>query len=343
MRETREELDERGIDTPLGTHFHDDCGLAVANSLVTAPYVKMIQGTANGIGERVGNLNWITFVVDWVHKMNGQLAHNLDWNRLKEVGDAAFTLSGLPANKTAPFIGDYAYAHKGGVHINATIKSSGASYEHMDPTAFGNRRRLLLTSQGGRDSIRAVAEQFNYKFDRNDPEFIRKSDLLFKKLRAMEDDGYRISSIRAEHFLLIGEYFGGLDNFFKLSDWHVNTGLTNGREKSVAWVKLTVNGENRRHTEMVHGGPIHAIYNSFIGALVKEHPQLESLKISDFYVDLANHLGVRSPVRNYIRFSDGISFGTVGVSDNIIRSSVQAIEKGIRYYLNTIKNVTRKL
>lgn len=336
VKETKEKLKAKSIDTPLGVHFHDDAGVSVANALMTAPYAEMVQGTANGMGERVGNLNWPTFAAAWVWKMGNRLSQNLNWQMMREVSNAASTLSGLPVDRSTPYIGSYAFAHKGGIHVNATVKDQGASYEHINPGLFGNVRRLLLTSQGGRDSLIWVARQFGKEFDKHDPYFVKQADLLFKRLAQMEDEGYRVAAIKAEHFLLVEEFLGNLREFFRVGDWRVETGFKGGKEQSSASVHCEIDGKVRVGAEKIHGGPVHALYNSLVGALASDFPELKRLKIDDYAVDLAHHLGVRSPVRNYIRFTDGQTapFATVGVSDNVLRSSKQAMEKSLRYYLN---------
>jgi len=340
VKDTRARLDAKGIDTPLGVHFHDDAGLSVANALVTAPYANMVQGTANGRGERVGNLSWPTFAANWVWKMGNGLSQSVNWQMMREVSNAASTLSGLSPNRNAPYVGSYAFAHKGGVHVNATVKDAGASYEHISPNLFGNQRRLLLTSQGGRDSLVWVGKQFGFEFDKGDPGFIGKADLLFKRLAQMEDEGQRIAGIGAMHRLLLEEFFGENRRFFEVGDWHVNTGFKDGKEQSSANVHCQIGERKKVGREEVHGGPVHALYNALVDGLGGDFPELKRLRIDDYAVDLAHHLGVRSPVRNYIRFTDGqnVPFATVGVSDNIVRSSLLAIKKGLRYYLTINRN-----
>src|SRR3989338_177394 len=338
IKTTKMMLNKRGIESRLGTHFHDDSGVAVANALCTADLVDMIQGTINGLGERVGNLNLVTFAADWVYKMGGFI--ELDWKKTKHTCEEIWRMAGLKAPGNAPYVGANAFAHKGGVHIDAMNK--GASYEHIAPEIFGNERLLLLTTQGGRGSILSVAQKFGYTFDKNDPVFREKTDRLFKRLKHLEDKGYRIEAIPAEQFLLIEEYFGNLEKFFEISETEIRTRFGEHiGEVSESYINGIINGEHIRKEEKVHGGPIYALYHAIFGMLSPKYPIVKNLKINDFHVDLARYHGAQSTVRVPITFSDGEYFTTIGVGDNLLKASKEAIEKGVRYYLQ--KNRSGKI
>ena len=330
IKKTKFELEKRGIKTKLGTHFHDDSGLAVSNALYSAEYVDMIQGTINGMGERVGNLNLITFAANWTYKMGGDT--KLDFKGSKKVSEEVWRMAGLQAPGNLPFVGENAFAHKGGVHIDAVKK--GASYEHVNAEDFGNSRLLLLTSLGGRGSISEVAQRHGYNHDKKNPEFIEKANKLFNRLKHLEEKGYRIEALAAEQFLLIEEFFGNLGKFFEFNETEISTKFGgNDKESSKAQINGRIENKNLKNSREIYGGPVHALYQALSESLVSTYPMLKNLKIHDFHVDLARYHGVQSTVRVPITFSDGENFTVVGVSDNIIRASREAIEKGFRYYL----------
>ena len=164
VKETSEVLKQRGFETKLGVHFHDDSGLALANTLACLPYIEQVQGTINGIGERTGNLDFSEFLPIYIKKLRNKL--NIDLKKLKEINEEAFRLSGIAIPEKRAFVGDSAFAHKAGVHIDATKK--GASYEHEAPEDFGNKRVILMNTLGGKSSILHLAEEFGYKLDKND-------------------------------------------------------------------------------------------------------------------------------------------------------------------------------
>ena len=338
VKKTKESLNQKSIKTPLGSHFHNDSGLAAANALYTADYFEMIQGTANGMGERVGNLNWTTFAINWVYKMGNYL--DINWKNLTKTTEEIFRRSGLPVQANLPYLGRDAFSHKGGVHIDALNK--GASYEHINPEIFGNERILLLTTQGGRGNIIKLANKSGCNFNKNDISFKKKAEKLFKKLKQLEDDGYRIEALPAEQFLLIEEHFGNLRDYFKLGDVKVTTAFNSTLEESTSFIRGNLEKKILEKKLTVEGGPVHAIYELLTKMLSNPYPQLNNLKIVDYHVDLARYQGVKSSVRTAITFSDGLCFTTVGVSDNIIRSAVEAIEKGFRYYLNRQNSQTIK-
>lgn len=334
VKKTKDSLNFKGIKIPLGTHFHNDSGLATANALYTSDYVEMIQGTLNGLGERIGNLNWAVFAINWVFKMGRHL--DINWRDLRRITEEVFRRAGLSVQTNLPYVGADAFSHKGGVHIDAINK--GASYEHINPEFFGNERILLLTTQGGRGSVLNAAEQLGYKFDKKDPEFTRRVNLIFGKLKHLEENGYRIEALSAEQFLLIEEQFGSLKDFFKLENTEIKTTFNNTSEESTAILRCKISDRDLEERLTVRGGPVHAVYEQLTNMLGQVYPILFNLKIKDYHVDLARYRGVKSTVRTAITFTDGACFTTVGVSDNIIHSAAEAIEKGFRYYLNKSYN-----
>ena len=339
VRETKKELESKDFKPELGLHFHDDSGLALANTLSCLQYAKQVQGTINGIGERVGNLNFSEFLPVYIKKMKKTKEINL--KKLKEINEEVFRLGGIDIPESRAFVGDGSFAHKGGVHTDATSK--GASYEHENPEDFGNKRIILLNTLGGRSCLVSVAKNFGHELNKNNPELNEKIKNLFEELKRMEKKGYRIGAIKAEQFLLIEKYFGNINKFFEIEEWSVNTSYINEKEESEFVMGYRINGKLEEESLVVKGGPIDAAYKTIVKALIKKYPEIQNLKIVDFHVGIAKSKGEESPVRTLIVFNDGEEFETVGVDANIIQSAIEAMIKGFRYYLNrkekTIKQI----
>jgi len=330
VKETKEKLKERGINVGLGVHFHGDSGLALANTIACLDDIIQVQGTINGIGERIGNLDFSNFLPVYNLKLGKEV--KVDLENLKKVHDEAYRLAGIDIPENKPFVGEMAFAHKGGIHIDATNK--GASYEHINPKRVGNERKILLNSLGGRGVVVSVAEGFGYNLNKKDPVVIEKIERLFRELRESEARGYNIGNIRAEQFLLIEKYFGNLNDFFKIEKWETTSYRDSVGEISGFEIRCKINGDIIQEKVAVHGGPVDAAYKAMIKILSKKYPEVNGLKLTDFHVRIAKPNGAESSVRTKIDFSDGEVFSTVGVDENIIQSSVEALEKGFRYYLN---------
>lgn len=329
---TIKRLDENEINIDLGIHLHNDQGLALANTLISLPYITQVQGTINGIGERIGNLNFSEFLPIYINKMGNNLKINL--KDLKKISDEAYRLSGVEAPESRAFVGETAFAHKGGVHIDATSK--GASYEHANPEDFGNKRIILLNSLGGKSGVANVAENFGYSLDKKNPETKEKIEKLFRELIDLERRGYRIGTIPAEHYLLIEKYFGNLKEFFHVEKWKVETEKEGEREESEFFVRMKINENLIEERMRIDGGPIDAAYKTFSKLLAGKYPKIQNLKLKDFHVGIARSKAEESNVRTLITFEDDEIFQTVGVDTNIIQSTIEALIKGFDYYLNKL-------
>jgi 2-isopropylmalate synthase len=331
IKETREFLKNKKINACLGVHFHNDCDLAVANTLVCLPYINQVQGTINGIGERVGNLDFSSFLPIYTKKLNKKL--NFDLKELKELNEEAYKLSGIEISEKKPFVGETAFAHKGGIHIDANNK--GASYEHVSPEDFGNRSLTILNTLGGKSAVISVAEEFGYNLDKKDSKTIEKINKLFEELKEYENKGYRMGTIKAEQFLLIEKYFGNLKEFFKILEWEIKTSYNNGEEESIFSVECRFdNGEVVEEELETSGGPIDAAYKTLKNLIRKKYSEINELELIDFHVSIARCEKEESSVRTKITFKDKEEFEIAGVDSNIIQSAIEAIEKGFRYWLN---------
>ncbi|MBT4165553.1 hypothetical protein HOE04_00765 [archaeon] len=353
LSKTKTHLENKNLNSKLGVHFHDDCNLALANTLASLPYITQVQGTINGIGERIGNLNLTTFLAIYLDKLhptthpnnpsedtNPSTNHpttpstnnlNINLQDLKKVNKKSFRLCGITMQENQPFVGDTAFAHRGGVHIDAIKK--GASYEHSTPEKFGNKSRIILNSLGGASSVIEVARQFNYHLDKKDPTFQEKTQQLFNELRQHEKAGYDSGTHPAEQFLLINKYFGNHQNLFTIKKWKAESKKENNKETSEFYALCKINQETLESQISLEGGPIEAGFNTLKEILSNKYPQATLLHLSDFKVTIARESEEESTVRTEIKFKNGTEFSTIGVDRNIIGSAVEALEKGFKYQI----------
>jgi 2-isopropylmalate synthase len=329
IRETKRFLSQQSLKTKLGIHLHNDNGLAVACALQSLGLVTQYQGTINGTGERTGNMDLSTFIPIL------ELGHNINTKvklrTLKQVHDESCELEGKPASDDKPFVGKYAFTHKGGAHIDAFLK--GLSYDHIQPEEVGNTRQFELSTSGGAATIIAIGKQVGFNLQKDEKTKLTIKQ-LFDELRPMEDAGYRIGTIPAEQYLLISRYFGNLRTFFEIKDWVARTGKREGEEFSELEITLKINEETLTRKISVKGGPIDAAYKALQETLSEKYPELKNLKLENFHVDIARRERESSTVRTLVDFSNGEKFQTVGVDSNIIQSGIEAIAKGFNYLLN---------
>ncbi len=328
IEEVKEILNKKNIKAGLGVHFHNDRGLALANTLSCLPYIEHVQGTLNGIGERIGNLDLCTFLP--CYELLGKKPR-VNLEKLKELSEESARLSGFQIVDDKPFVGKNAFAHKGGVHNDALSK--GASYEHVVPEKYGNKRKILLTRLGGSASVVSVAKQFGHELDKKDPKTKEKMHKLFEELSSLESQGYRLSALPAEQFLLIEKHFSNAKEFFSIKDWKITT---EKRNKSKFWLRCLINGSIIEDELIVDGGPVDAAYKLMKKLLEKTYSEIQHLHLLDYHVEIARRNEEASSVRTAITFKDSEKFETIGVSQNIIESSIEALSKGFQYYLQRL-------
>src|SRR3989338_1923836 len=334
VKETRHALDIRDIDTGLGVHLHDDRGQALDATLECLPFIVQVQGTMHGRGERVGNLNLVSFIARYALE-GGDLA-GIDTQCLRNISDLSYQLSGipLPDPDNRLFVGETVFAHKGGVHIDAMAK--GASYEHASPEHFGNKRNYVLNTLGGRSGIIENAAMYGFVLDKKDPRVVKRIDTLYGELQRMEHRGYRIGTLDAEKFLLIEKHFGNHRQFLQNKEWNVNTGRDErGTRFSHADIVFTVNGRDYHGKAELSGrhGPIDALYKSFLHALSPHYPVLNNLSLAGFDSKIAHRHGEESTMRTLVSLHNTETLETVGVDTNIIGSAIEALTKGFQCYL----------
>ena len=315
----------------VGVHCHNDSGLGVALSLAgIGAGATLVQGTANGYGERVGNANMTTILPNLILKM-GRTAHcapNL--SQLRDLSLFFDELANLRPDPKAPFVGQSAFAHKGGLHANAAQKVA-RSYEHIDPALVGNRTRVLVSDMAGRTSVALKAKELGIELDEKRPEM--KS--LIDELKEREFRGYEYEAADASFRLLVAKNLGQTKSFFEVENYRVIIERHGGELWAEATVKLKVNGRSV-HTVAEEAGPIGALDKALRLALERTYPQLGDMKLRDYKVRiLEGNSGAASRTRVLIESGDGQNiWGTVGVSDNIIDASWEALRESVEYKLS---------
>ncbi len=319
------------IKTILGIHTHNDLDLAVANSLAAFELgVSQIQGTFNGLGERCGNADLCTIIGILTTKMK---VNCLPKSKLKELTEVSYYISEISNVKhrdNQPFVGHSAFAHKGGVHIDAMLKNP-ATYEHIDPHLVGNRRRILVSELAGKMPIILKAKELELDLGKKSA----KTKKILKLLQDMEHKGYQFEAADASFELFMKRSFKKYKKFFDLESFKVVVEKRlNGSIVSEAIIRLSVN-KNERYTAAEGDGPINALDNAIRKALNEFYPHLARMHLSDFKVRVLDEkAGTAAKVRVLIESQDDTdSWTTIGVHENIIEASWQALVDSIEYKL----------
>ena len=315
----------------LGLHLHNDSDTAVASSLIGATKgVNQIQGTINGIGERCGNANLISVIADLQLKMGIQC---LPKGNLKKLSAFVSEIGNLGYFRRQPFVGHYAFAHKGGIHVSAVAKNT-FTYEHIDPELVGNKRKILVSDQSGKSNILDKTTAFGIKLDKNDP----KLKQILNEVKLMEHQGYVFENAEASFEILVHKLTGKYKPFFELLSFHVTDNIDPNDDKahSEATIRIRV-GEREEHTAALGSGPVNALDNALRKALLQFYPQLKNVKLLDYKVRVLPVTDIEatdSVVRVWIESTDGVEkWATVGVSQNIIHASWKALVDSLEYKL----------
>lgn len=328
---------ERFPEMRVGVHCHNDIGLGVAVSLAGVESgATMIQGTINGYGERNGNANLTSIMPSLVLKMNldANCAPNMD--RLRDLSLCVDDTANLRPDIRAPYVGACSFAHKGGVHADATAKVSH-SYEHIEPEKVGNRRRILVSDLSGRSSIMMKARQMGIDVDARSAEMKQ----FLEELKDLEFKGYEYEAADASFQLLLNRFLNGVQPSFEMLGYRVmvERDAHTGRMNTEATVKLKI-GEEVTHTVAEGSGPVSALDHAIRKAVEKVHPEVADVQLTDFKVRiLEGGLGTDSKIRVLIESTDGHNFwGTVGASDNVIDASWVALRDSVEYKIQLSKS-----
>jgi 2-isopropylmalate synthase len=330
-----------GPDQQIGIHTQNDTGCAVANSVVAVVAgATHVQGTVNGYGERTGNANLMTVVPDLQLKMGVRCLPEGRIERMTAVSRHVAELVNLPPHAADPYVGASAFAHKGGLHTSALGRVGGASYEHIDPTVVGNHTRVLVSDLGGRAGMSLKAQEFGVDLDD------RAAAELSERLKHLEADGYQFEAADASLELLMREAAGWTQPYFRLEGYRVTTYHRNPTRagepipdgESMIDTEATVKvwaGDERLVAVGEGNGPVNALDAALRSVLTQRYPQLGRIHLTDYRVRvLEGAAATGAVVRVLIDSTDGdLAWSTVGVSENVIEASWQALVDSLVYGL----------
>jgi 2-isopropylmalate synthase len=317
------------LDVPVGIHTHNDCELAVANSLsaVEAGAVQ-VQGTINGFGERCGNADLISVIANLGIKQGYQVLGGRPLTHLTELSRFVYETANLNHRFNQPFVGQSAFAHKGGMHVHAIARAT-SSYEHMDPQLVGNERRILVSELSGRSNIAALTAKHQLTDDKG------LMDAILKRVVDLEAQGYQFEAAEASFDMLVRQVAGMFKPHFERVKYHVAVSTQGaGMPLTEATIKLRVAGQER--LEVAEGdGPVNALDAAMRKALQGDFPGLQDMRLIDYKVRVVNsEAGTAARIRVIIESADQQDvWGTIGVSENIIEASWLALVDAIEYKL----------
>lgn len=320
------------VKVPIGIHAHNDTGNAVANSCIAVKHGAVhVQGTINGIGERCGNADLCSIIPNLQLKMGYRCLDDESLKLLKNISLFVYETANLQPNKRAPYVGESAFAHKGGLHIDG-ISKNPLTYEHISPEKVGQKRRLLVSDLAGKTTILRKTEEWGIDLKKN-PQLVEK---IIRLLKNKEHEGFQYENAEASLEILIKKFLKQHRRFFKLKSFRVIDEKTRerGAPFSEATVMVEVDGKTE-HTVAQGNGPVNALDKALRKALEKFYPELKEVKLKDFKVRVLTEAeGTAAKVRVLIESGDGKRrWGTVGVSHNIIEASWQALVDSIDYKL----------
>ncbi|MFE4570798.1 citramalate synthase [Paenibacillus chitinolyticus] len=328
------------LDCPLGIHAHNDCELAVANTIAAVMAgAAQVQGTINGYGERCGNANLISVIPNLQLKLGLPVITAEQLAGLTSTARYVSEIANMHMPVNQPFAGHAAFAHKGGVHVSAILRDS-STYEHIAPGLVGNRQRVLVSELSGQSNLVFKAQELGLELEANDP----NTKILIERVKELEHQGYQFDGADASLELLIRSVHGNLEEILTLESFKITVVKSVDQAiLSEAVVKVKVHGESV-YNAAEGNGPINALDNALRKCLMQHYPSLQTMHLSDYKVRVLDDKdGTATKVRVLIEFSDREeTWSTVGVSENIIEASWQALCDSIRYALQDVKPALNK-
>ena len=312
-------------EVEVGIHTHNDSGCGVANALAAIEAgATHVQGTVNGVGERCGNCDLVTTIANLQLKMGLAVVDDEQLRRLTESSNYVSELMNLTPDTHRPFVGRSAFAHKGGLHVDGVSKDP-ATYEHVAPESIGNVRRTPVGELSGKNSIRAKAEELG----------IETGDAteILSAIKQREYEGYHYEAADASLALLIGRTMGEDQPLFELETFRIITDKrADGEAKTEATIKLSVRGQ-RVISTAEGNGPVNALDRALREAIGPHYPELREIHLSNYKVRILDeHRATAATTRVLIDSTDGKRvWGAVGVGENIIEASWQALVDGLEY------------
>jgi len=335
---------KKKIRTPLGIHCHNDAGLGVANSMAAvAAGVTQVQGTINGLGERCGNANLCSIIPNLELKLGHNVLGSAKVARLTETAKFISEICNLAPDRHQPYVGSSAFAHKGGIHIDAMLKDA-RTYEHVPPQKVGNARHMVISDYSGVATLIHKAKELGIALSKEDT----RTKKILDRLKELENTGFQFEGAEASLEVLLRKELGLHKPHFQLISFKVtdeisgdvlqcaqypSAALSGTAARSHAEIVLEVDG-HREQASAVGVGPVHALDRSLRKALERFYPVLSEVKLIDYKVRVLSGGGTASSVRVLLECADSQrKWGTVGVSENIIQASYQALLDSIDYKL----------
>jgi 2-isopropylmalate synthase len=319
----------RALRVAIGIHCHNDCDVAVANSLAAVEKgATQVQGTINGIGERCGNADLVSIIANLALKRGFEVLQPRSLPHLTEMSRYVYEVANMNFRPTQPFVGASAFAHKGGMHTSAIARTT-RSYEHIDPSAVGNERRILISELSGQATILAKASLDCVRHDR-----ALMAEVL-ERVQDLEHEGYEFEAAEASFDLLVRKVVGQYQPKFERLAYRVNVEKGgDGQPVTEATVKVRV-GDETMHTVSEGDGPVNALDGALRKALLPFYPRLAEMHLEDYKVRVVNaRAETAARVRVVIEWRDRSTvWGTVGVSENIIEASWLALADAFEYKL----------
>jgi 2-isopropylmalate synthase len=319
------------LNARLGIHTHNDCGFGVANGIAALEAgARHIQGTINGYGERTGNCNLTSVMPTVQFKLGWKGVPARSLPKLRELSEFVDEIANVRHDPRQPWVGQTAFAHKGGIHVHA-IERVARSYEHIEPEAVGNFRRVLVSDMSGRTNILIKAAELGFQLSPDAPQ----TRAITARVKELEAQGFEYEAAEASLALLIR---GVLDDnpelLFSVDDYHVSMRGNGTSSTCEATVKVRV-GDQIHHTVADGDGPVNALDGALRSALARSFPKLQSIRLTDYKVRILDGIaGTGAKTRVLIQSTDGKrEWGTVGVSENIITASLQALVDSMEYAL----------
>jgi len=318
------------IDAPIGIHTHNDCELAVANTLaaITAG-ARQIQGTINGYGERCGNANLCSIIPTLQLKMGYGCVSDEQLRNLTGVARYVSEIANVNMPVNQPYVGNAAFAHKGGIHVSAIMKDS-KTYEHIEPHLVGNKQRVLVSELAGQSNILSKAQEMGLEVN---PEGMKSREVI-DRIKELEHQGYQFEGADASLELILRDAYGDSVEIFSVESFKIMVEKNAGQMVTEAIVKINVAGE-QVYTVAEGNGPVNALDNALRKALVQFYPDIRDVHLSDYKVRVLDEKDTTAAkVRVLIEstnFKD--TWSTVGVSSNVIEASWEALVDSIRYAL----------
>ncbi|MGF1497772.1 MAG: citramalate synthase [Elainellaceae cyanobacterium] len=318
----------------LGIHTHNDAGTAVANAIAAVMQgARMVQGTINGYGERCGNANLCTLIPNLQLKLGYACVPDDQLTRLTGTSRFISEVVNLAPDDHAPFVGQSAFAHKGGIHVSA-VQRNPITYEHIRPEAVGNCRRIVISDQAGLSNVLEKARSFGIELQKDDPTCRQ----ILQRLKRLESEGYQFEAAEASFELLMREALGQRQAWFELKGFQVHCDVAPSPDlwhsNSLATIKVAIN--SRDFLEVAEGnGPVSALDAALRKALLNFYPAIAQFQLSDYKVRILDGgAGTSAKTRVLVESSNGPQrWTTVGVSTNILDASYQAVVEGIEYGL----------